>query len=400
VGGFGVPIAVVAPILVTMDFTALQAVVMASLGHAWAISFGSLGASYEALISATGMAGTEISPWMALYLGLVCFLVGFAVLWVAGGKIMLRRGLVYLLSMAVVMVTVQYLAAVTGLGNIAAMLGAVGGIFTGILWTCKRNTQPLLMTHIKEPPTVRNYTFLIPYVVLILIIFGINFINPLYDIVNKVIIQVAIPELIAPDHSVIPATKTKGLSLFGHPGALLIYAAIITLVLALRKGRLPPGSGSTIRQGVVRSGVKSTVGILAMMAMATTMQIAGMVNQLSTTMADLSGQFYPFVAPFIGALGAFMTGSNTNSNVLFGAFQQAVARSLSLYVPLVLAIHNAGAAVGSIFAPAKIIVGCSTVGLSGQESEALRISAQFGLLIVLIIAFVGMISTQFIHAPM
>ena len=75
--------------------------------------------------------------------------------------------------------------------------------------------------------------------------------------------------------------------------------------------------------------------------------------------------------------------------------EQAVAQSLGLSVPLLLAIHNAGVAVGSIFAPAKIIVGCSTVGLSGQESEALRTSTKFGLLIVFVIACVGMISTQF-----
>ena len=113
VGGFGVPIAVVAPILMTMGYSALQAVVMASLGHAWAISFGSLGASYEALISATGLTGLEIAPWMAIYLGLVCFLVGIIVLWVAGGKGMLRRGIRYLISMAIVMVTIQYIAAVS-----------------------------------------------------------------------------------------------------------------------------------------------------------------------------------------------------------------------------------------------------------------------------------------------
>jgi lactate permease len=64
-----------------------------------------------------------------------------------------------------------------------------------------------------------------------------------------------------------------------------------------------------------------------------------------------------------------------------------------MHVPLILAIHNAGAAVGSVFAPAKIIVGCSTVGLGGQESEAMRSTTKYGLLIIFAIALTGYIAT-------
>jgi len=89
-----------------------------------------------------------------------------------------------------------------------------------------------------------------------------------------------------------------------------------------------------------------------------------------------------------------MTGSNTNSNVLLGAFQLQVAQTLGLQVPLILALHNAGAAAGSIFAPAKIIVGCSTVGLSGGESDALRNTTRYGVIVIAIVAVVGLLITQ------
>jgi len=97
-------------------------------------------------------------------------------------------------------------------------------------------------------------------------------------------------------------------------------------------------------------------------------------------------------------LGAFMTGSNTNSNVLLGAFQLQVARTLALHVPLVIALHNAGAAVGSVFGPAKIIVGCSTVGLSGQESGALRQTSRYGLTIVAVVAVLGFVIARLMPA--
>ena len=57
VGGFGVPVAVVAPLLVGLGYSATQAVIMASLGHGWAVTFGSLGTSFVALDSRYGSAG-------------------------------------------------------------------------------------------------------------------------------------------------------------------------------------------------------------------------------------------------------------------------------------------------------------------------------------------------------
>ena len=99
-----------------------------------------------------------------------------------------------------------------------------------------------------------------------------------------------------------------------------------------------------------------------------------------------SAELYPLVAPFIGTLGAFMTGSNTNSNVVFGALQQETAALLALSVPVILAGQTAGASLGSVLAPAKVIVGCSTVGLAGQEGPVIRRMLILGLIPVAFVA--------------
>lgn len=390
-GGFGVPVAVVAPIMVSIGFAPVNAVVMPSLGHAWAISFGSLGASFEALKAATGLEGAIIAPSMALALGVVCFLIGFLVLWVAGGRKALKEGLWPMLTMAITMSVVQYLAVLAGLFNIAAMLGSLAGLIVGVVWAWRRrekNNERQSFALNKE-----DIVRVLPYLLLIVIIFTVNFITPLKAALSQIVLQVRVPEVIMADGNIIPAGKTKAIPPFGHPGALLFYTGFITLLLAKTQGLLPPGSGKKIRQGMTRSGIKSTLGILAMVSMATTMENAGMVTQLSQAMAAMTGKFFPVIAPFIGALGAFMTGSNTNSNVVFGAFQQQVAQALGYAVPVILAIHNAGAAVGSTFAPAKVIVGCSTVGLSSGEGDVLRRTARYDLVVLIVLAVLGIIAT-------
>jgi len=397
VGGFGVPVAVVAPILVTMGVPALEAVVMASLGHSWAVSFGSLGASYEALVTATGLDGAVIAPWMAIMLGLVCFMVGFIVLWIAADKKLPRREIVPMLSMATAMVLVQYLAVQIGIVNIAAMLGSLAGIIVAAWWATirRRQSDESQMAPMQARQMVLK---MLPYLLLIAVIFAVNFVPSLNTLLNRWVVAVQVPALTLQNGTQITASRTKSISIFGHPGAQLVYAALIALLLAKKRKCLPAGSGEKIRKAVLKSGTKSTLGILAMMAMATTMQVGGMVSELATAMATLAGQFFPVISPWIGALGAFMTGSNTNSNVLLGAFQLQVAQTLGLQVPLILALHNAGAAAGSIFAPAKIIVGCSTVGLSGGESDALRSTTRYGVIVIAILAVVGLLITQL--APM
>ncbi|NLF78839.1 MAG: L-lactate permease, partial [Chloroflexi bacterium] len=45
------------------------------------------------------------------------------------------------------------------------------------------------------------------------------------------------------------------------------------------------------------------------------------------------------------------------------------------------ASQTTGGALGSMIAPAKIIVGCSTVGLQGRDGDVLRVTLPYGLAI-------------------
>ena len=89
-----------------------------------------------------------------------------------------------------------------------------------------------------------------------------------------------------------------------------------------------------------------------------------------------------------------MTGSNTNSNVVFAMMQRRTAEILGRNVPLILAAQTSGAAVGSVVAPTKIVVGASTAGMAGNEGAVMRrlfppIALLIALLSVLTIILLG-----------
>lgn len=384
-GGFGVPVAVIAPLLVGLGFPRLNAVVIPSLGHAWAVTFGSLGSSFYALMAATGRSGAEMAPWGAIMLGFSCLTCGAAVLWAAGGPRTLRQHLVPMLFIGASMATIQYVIVTNGFWE----LGGLGGGLTGLalsllLFRLPRYRGGIAQRKDVDPQgsTLPLRLALAPYALLILVIIGGQLVPPVKALLGQVVIRVEFPELSTSSGWVTPAETGRTINLFGHAGALLLYASIASYLLLRWQGHCQPGAVGRIKRHTVRRAVRSSVGIATMVGMAVVMQHAGMTRTLAEGVAAAVGDAFPLASPFIGALGAFMTGSNTNSNVVFGSFQQDAAALLGLNVLIILAAQTAGAALGSVFAPAKVIVGASTVGLGGKEGPVLKKVMVYGLVLV------------------
>ena len=133
--------------------------------------------------------------------------------------------------------------------------------------------------------------------------------------------------------------------------------------------------------------VDASLGMIVMAGVSTTMTHVGMTSTLARGIAEtVSKVIYPALVPFVGVIGAFLTGTNNNSNILFGALQAEAASLLKLNVPLILAAQQAGGSMGSVMSPTKLIVGCITVGLGGQEGKVLRKLIGYGLIPITIIA--------------
>lgn len=387
-GGFGVPVAVVAPLLVGLGFPPTAAIIIPSVGHPWGVTFGSLGLSFYALMATTGRSGEMLAPWAAVMLGLACLGCGAATLWAAGGKRTLRAGLAPLLVIWVVMAGVQYLVVTNGLWSVGAMLGGLAGLIVGVAWA--RWHSPRRETYRRPVDTIGTMSMswaMIPYALLVTIVL-VALIPPVRDFLGQVIVRVRFPELATARGWVTPAGEGRTVNVFGHTGALLTYASLLTYLLFSWRRQYRTGAVRRIAKGVARRAVRASLGTAAMVGMAVTMTHAGMTNLLAEGMARVAGPAFPLVVPFIGALGAFMTGSNTNSNVVFAGLQDQAAVLLGMSPLIILAAQTTGGAIGSAFAPAKIIVGCSTVEGAGGEGQVLRSVMRYGLTIIAGVALV------------
>ena len=101
-------------------------------------------------------------------------------------------------------------------------------------------------------------------------------------------------------------------------------------------------------------------------------ELSSMPILMARWVADSVGGIYPLLAPSVGALGAFIAGSNTVSNMMFSQFQFGVANSLGISSALIVAVQAIGAAAGNMVAIHNVVAASATVGLLGREGSILR----------------------------
>ena len=100
--------------------------------------------------------------------------------------------------------------------------------------------------------------------------------------------------------------------------------------------------------------------------------LPGMMQALSMALAQAAGQAHPFVAPWVGSLGSFMTGSSTSSNILFSVVQHDAAADLGLSRTLIVALQNAGTGPGNMISVLNIAAVSGVLGLRRVEGDLMR----------------------------
>ncbi|MBN1350504.1 L-lactate permease [candidate division KSB1 bacterium] len=183
---------------------------------------------------------------------------------------------------------------------------------------------------------------------------------------------------------------------FYLPGTILLFVVAVTFFLHRMKptelkaavtesGKILLGAGFVLIFTVpmVRIYMNSGVNSPGLPAMPVAM---------AQWVAENVGRVWPLFAPSIGALGAFIAGSNTVSNLMFSLFQHSVARTLGISTTVVVALQAVGAAAGNMIAIHNVVAASATVGLLGKEGLTLRKTILPTLYYVTLVGLLGLIA--------
>ena len=100
--------------------------------------------------------------------------------------------------------------------------------------------------------------------------------------------------------------------------------------------------------------------------------LASMPLTLADGVSNLAGQSWPLFAPIIGAIGSFIAGSATVSNMMFSLFQFGVATDINVSGAVVVGLQAMGAAAGNMICVSNVVAASATVGLAGCEGALIR----------------------------
>jgi lactate permease len=409
IAGFGTPIAVVAPLLIAIGVRPIYAVAIPLIGHAWANMFGTLAVGWLATISVIDLQNaTETAFQTAIMLWVPNILAGFTIAWLFAGMAGIRHALPMILIVTVVHGGVQLGLTLWDpvLSNFLAATAAMALLYPLARWKRYGEAADDLDgsrvmkdgggSDADEPagegsagqqdekqqdePVMGLWLAFFPYVVLtVATVIGLV-IGPVEAFLEQ--FEVGFPFPAVDTGYGVAEEAEEPYSPFApltHPGTFLLIACAASWALYRSKGFYKEHGGRQEESGGILAGVAgdaipASVAVVAFLVMSTLMDHSGQTEVLALGIAEIAPPtVFAFAANWIGVVGAFMTSSNTASNILFAPLQQETAAALEgLQESTIIAAQSTGGAIGNAIAPANVVLGTGTAGIVGREGEVLR----------------------------
>lgn len=409
--GFGVPIAVVAPLLIGIGVRPLWAIIIPLIAQSWGSTFGTLALAWEALVEQTTLATQIGSPlyfgtagWSALLIGLLCFSSGWVICWFYGSWAAIRHGALAVFILGITQAVGQVLLSQitpTLCAFIPSTLALILGFFIAKLpqYSGKKHIVTQLFednVHTNEDcdecfayqDKVKNKknmasnetaicsSFLdaaLPYFLLVAISLTILLTPCFYEYLHSFQIAFSFPRTKTGYDIIIEGVENYSpIMIFVHSGFFIFMASFLSFLFYLKKSLIKTEDISKILNNTVTRAIPASLAVMFLVILSKIMNGSGEIYVLAQGTANITGSFYSFFSPFIGGIGAFMSGSNVSSNILFAKLQQSIAHILNLNDAVILAAQTSGGAIGALIDPAKILLGATAVNMSGCEGDVLR----------------------------
>ena len=388
VAGYGTAVAIPASILASLGFNPLFAAVICLLANTVPTAFGALGIPVTTLATVTGLEVVHLSYVTSIELAGFIVLIPFLLVILTEKSIKALKGVVGITLVSGITFAIPQIFIAKYLGaDLPALVASICSMACTILMAKVMNKEKV---ETKEDKIGLKEGVLawLPYILLCgLILIA----SPLVPSINSLLAKASSNIHIYTGD----ATSTTAFSWINTPGMMILIATFIAgLIQKLKFTYMLDVLKRTIIQLKT-----SFITIMSIVAISKIMSHSGMTSSISFGLCAITGSFYPLIAPLLGAIGTFVTGSDTSANILFGALQTEAAKSLSIDPYWIAAANTAGATAGKMISPQSIAIATSATGLIGSEGKILSTTVKYclGYVIILglIVYFGGGILTLF-----
>jgi len=379
IAGFGTAVVIPLSILVILGFDPVFAAIICLLANTTPTAFGAMGIPVTTLAKVTNLDIGPLCYAVGLQLFPLIVIVPFILVMLTGKSLKAIKGVLLItLASGLSFAIFELLAAKYFGAELPAMLGSIASMAVTIIMA-KVFYKGKAPENSKKIPLKQGIIAWFPF---ILVFIFILFTSTIFPVIHEALAKISTSVNI---YSGEGATASK-FTWLATPGTLIIIATFI--------GGLVQGAKlKEIFMVFIKTFKlmwKSIVTVLAIVALAKVMGYSGMIKSIAVVIVMITGGYYPLIAPIIGALGTFVTGSDTNANVLLGGLQVEVAKSLGLNPYWLAAANTAGATAGKMISPQSIAIACAAaIGLAGEEGKILKATFKACLFYVIILGLMA-----------
>jgi lactate permease len=381
--------------LVALGLSPMRAAVVALFANTAPAAFGSLGNPIQGLAKVTSFPEPLLGEMVGRQSAIIAALVPFALLLLLDGRRGIRQLWPAALTAGVAFGAGQLLCSnlftyqLTDLS--AAVVSTLALVVLLHFWKppCEtgepRTGEPLHRDSCRDIAVAFS-----PYAILVGL-FGITaFVGPVQRAVTSIGCSFPWPGLHLEDRSGKPLPITVfDFQWLSSSGTILLISGIATAcVLGVSARRAVACYGQSLKQ--IRWAILS---ISVVLALSYVMNISGMARELGVLAAGTASAF-ALVSGVLGWFGVALTGSDTSSNVLFGAMQVSAAHRVGLSPLLMAATNSSGGMQGKAVATQNLVLAASAVGLNGREGDILRKVLRWSLILLLVLCVLAWLQTN------
>ncbi len=400
--GFGTPAALAGPLMVTLGFPPLAAAMIALIFDSTAVSFGAVGTPVTAALGALELSGDEaftkgFTFWTALPHTVIGSLLPLIVLLMTtkifgkeksfkpalkAAPFALFTGLSFTIPMLLISIFIGY--------EFASLLGALLAIAITVIAAKKGFLIPKeswdfgnpdswdkewLATSKISPVTESKMSVMMawmPYIIIALILV----VTRIPQLQLKGILTGGAPFVIRIDNILGFENLDWSLKWAYLPGTFFIIVAVITnFIHKMDREKIKQSWRATAKQV---SG--AALALLFGLALVEVMKYKGaagtsMLDDMANALSKVGKWLYVLISPFIGVLGAFVSGSATVSMNLFSNLQLGTATVLNLPTVFTISMQCVGAAVGNMVCINNAVAASATIGTTGKEGKLIKLNA-------------------------
>lgn len=389
--GFGTAVAIPAGILCGLGFDPIFAAMVCLVANTTPVAFGSIGIPTVTAANVTGFSPHMTASYVVLQLAIMVILVPFFLVFITGkhegakGLGDYKEILFITLMSGVSFLIPQYLTAKFIGAELPAVIGSVCSMAVTIILAkvMLKGKSSKFDVELEEDENEESLTVkdaLVAWSPFILVLVFLLLTSTLVPAIHDPLSAIKSDVPIYTGDGASPYTFTW----LATPGVLILIAAFIGGIIQ----KCPIGEIFTVLGKTIVQMLKTIITIMAVLATAKIMGYSGMTQSIADFIVRVTGSFYPLVAPLIGSIGTFVTGSSTSSSVLFSKLQASTGAELNINQIWLVAANTVGSTAGKIISPQSIAVATAATATVGKESEILTKVIKYFVLFAVIYGLV------------